>query len=119
MRPTKTVICKRNEEDNNYILSLLDISFSSQKEEKKENYSKLLLTGDLFFNKEIIINESGMSNSKRNKNKNKKDGYTMFGLKNSMDISGQLNNDFIINFEKDFLILNFGILIGIIIINIA
>ena len=38
---TKTVICKRNDEDSNYILSLLDISFSSQKEEKKENYSKL------------------------------------------------------------------------------
>ena len=103
LRPTKTVICKRNEEDSNYILSLLDISFSFQKEERKENYSKLLLTGDLFFNKEIIINESGMSNSKKNKNKNKKDGYTMFGLKDSLDISGQLNNDFIINFKKDFL----------------
>lgn len=37
-----------------------------------------------------------MVNSKRNK----KDGFTVFGLKNSVDISGQLNNDFIINFNK-------------------
>ena len=101
LRPPKTVIYKRNDENNNYILSLIDISFSSKKEEKNENFSKLLLTGDLFFNKEIIINEGGMINSKRNKNK--KDGYTMFGLKNSLDISGQLNNDFIINFKKNFL----------------
>ena len=36
LRPTKTVICKRNDEDSNYILSLLDITFSSQKEEKKK-----------------------------------------------------------------------------------
>jgi hypothetical protein len=101
LRPTKTVVCKRDN-DQNYILSLSDISFISenngQKEKKeKENFSKLLLTGDLFFNKEIIINECGMINSKRNK----KDGYTMFGLNNSLDISGQLNNDFIINFKKD------------------
>ena len=44
LRPTKTVICKRKDEDSNYILSLLDISFSSKKEEKK---------GKLF---EIIVN---------------------------------------------------------------
>ena len=71
--------------------------FYSEKNEQKENFSKLLLTGDLFYGKEIIINDSGMVNSKRNK----KDGYTVFGLKNSVDISGQLNNDFIINFKRD------------------
>ena len=96
IRPTKTVGFKRDY-DKNYIMSLSDISFISENNEKKENFSKLLLTGDLFFNKEIIINECGMVNSKRNK----KDGYTVFGLKNSVDISGKLNNDFIINFKKD------------------
>ena len=93
IRITKTVDCKRDDDKNN-IISISDISFISENNEKKENFSKLLLTGDLFFNKEIIINESGMINSKRNK----KDGYTVFGLKNSVDISGKLNNDFIINF---------------------
>ena len=73
------------------------MSFYSEKNEQKENFSKLLLTGDLFYGKEIIINDNGMVNSKRNK----KDGYTVFGLKNSIDISGQLNNDFIINFKRD------------------
>ena len=38
-----------------------------------------------------------MINSKRNK----KEGYTVFGLKNSVDVSGKLNNDFIINFKRD------------------
>ena len=80
------------------LLSLSDMSFVSENNEhqKSENFSKLLLTGDLFFGREIIITDTGMANSKRNK----KDGITIFGLKNSVDISGQLNNDFIINFNK-------------------
>ena len=80
------------------LLSLSDMSFVSENNEhqKSENFSKLLLTGDLFFGREIIITDTGMVNSKRNK----KDGITVFGFKNSVDISGQLNNDFIINFNK-------------------
>ena len=82
----------------NTIISIADISFFSEKNSKQEDsFSKLLLTGDLFFGKEIIITETGMLNSKRNK----KDGFTFFGLKNTKDISGQLNNDFIINFTKN------------------
>ena len=95
LRTTKTVICNRDNEKKD-VISLSDLSFISEINEK-ENFSKLLLTGDLFFNKEIIINECGMINSKRNK----KDGYTVFGLKNTLDITGKLNNDFIINFKKD------------------
>ena len=95
LRPTKTVGCNKDDEKNN-VISISDISFVSENNQK-ENFSKLLLTGDLFFNKEIIINENGMINSKRNK----KDGYTVFGLKNSIDASGKLNNDFIINFKRD------------------
>ena len=96
LRSTQTVGYKRDEEKND-IISISDMSFYSENNEKKENFSKLLLTGDLFFGKEIVVNDLGMLNSKRNK----KDGYTVFGLKNSVDISGQLNNDFIINFKKD------------------
>ena len=96
IRASRTVDFKRDNEKNN-IITISDISFISENNEKKEHYSKLLLTGDLFYNKEIIINESGMVNSKRNK----KDGYAVFGLNNSVDISGKLNNDFIINFKKD------------------
>ena len=80
----------------NTVLSLSEIPLLSEIEEKKEeNFSKLLLTGDLFFGKELIITDSGMINSK----KNKKDGFTIFGLRNSKDIP-ELNIDFIINFDK-------------------
>ena len=80
----------------NTVLSLSEIPFLSEMEEKKEeNFSKLLLTGDLFFGKELIITDSGMINSK----KNKKDGFTIFGLRNTKDIP-ELNIDFIINFDK-------------------
>ena len=80
----------------NTVLSLSEIPLLSEMEEKKEeNFSKLLLTGDLFFGKELIITDSGMINRK----KKKKDGFTIFGLRNSKDIP-ELNIDFIINFDK-------------------
>ena len=86
-----------NPELKKTILSITELSFNSDKNIKKEdNFSKLLLTGDLFFGKKLIITDTGLINSKRNK----KDGMTFFGLKNSKDVSGKLNNDFIINFNK-------------------
>jgi len=94
-RPTQTEVGKRNDEKNN-IISISEISFTSGINEQKDSFSKLLLTGDLFFNKELIITENGLVNSKRNK----KDGYTVFGLKNSVDIYGNLTSDFIINFQN-------------------
>ena len=94
----KTYILKKCELKNS-IISMSDITFISEKQEnKEENYSKLLLTGDLFFGKEIIITDTGMINGKRNK----KDGFTVFGLKKTKDCSGQFNNDFLINFNKNF-----------------
>jgi len=95
-KPAQTLVIKNN---NNTVISITNISFMSENHEKdKENFSKLLLTGDLFFGKEIIITDTGMIGSKRKK----KDGFTVFGLKNTVDHSGQLNNDFIINFNKSF-----------------
>ena len=77
----KIYILKKYEMKNS-IISMSDITFISEKQEKKEeNYSKLLLTGDLFFGKEIIITDTGMINGKRNK----KDGFTVFGLKKTKD----------------------------------
>ena len=84
-------------EIKNVNISMSDITFISEKQEKKEeNYSKLLLTGDLFYEKEIIITDSGMLNGKRNK----KDGFSVFGLKNTKDRSGQLINDFLLILTK-------------------
>ena len=94
-KPGQTIIIK----NNNTVISISNISFISENQEKKkDSFSKLLLTGDLFYGKEIIITDTGMVGSKRKK----KDGFTVFGLKNSVDHSGHLNNDFIINFNKSF-----------------
>ncbi len=95
-KTNKTNISQKYE-IKNVNISMSDITFISEKQEKKEeNYSKLLLTGDLFYEKEIIITDSGMLNGKRNK----KDGFSVFGLKNTKDRSGQLINDFLLNFNK-------------------
>ena len=94
-KPGQTIIIK----NNNTVISISNISFISENQEKKkENFSKLLLTGDLFYGKEIIITVTGMIGSKRNK----QDGFTVFGIKNTVDHSGHLNNDFIINFNKSY-----------------
>jgi hypothetical protein len=95
-KPSQSLLINNN---NNTVISISNISFISENQEKKkDNFSKLLLTGDLFYGKEIIITVTGMIGSKRNK----KDGFTVFGIKNTVDHSGHLNNDFIINFNKSY-----------------
>ena len=64
-------------------------------EENKIIGPKLLCTGELFFNQEIIINTEGMINSLRQKN----DGQCFFGTKKVLDYRGISYNDFIINFQ--------------------
>ena len=94
-KPSQSILIN----NNNTVISISNISFISENQEKKkDSFSKLLLTGDLFYGKEIIITVTGMIGSKRKK----KDGFTVFGLKNTVDHSGHLNNDFIINFNKSY-----------------
>ena len=64
-------------------------------EENKIIGPKLLCTGELFFNQELIINPEGMINSLRKKN----DGQSFFGTKKVLDYRGISYNDFIINFQ--------------------
>jgi len=71
---------------------------SNIKEEEKGIIGpKILLTGDLFFGKEIIITTNGMINGLREKN----DGLTFFGLKNITDYRGTYYNDFVINYQLE------------------
>ena len=56
---------------------------------------KLLLSGSLFFDKEIIITNKGMLNGLRNK----EDGQVFFGLKSTKDYTGTYYNDFVLNFQ--------------------
>ena len=58
---------------------------------------KLLLTGNLFFNKNLIITQNGLNQGLRNRN----DGQTFFGTSNAKDYTGTQYNDFIINLQTE------------------
>ena len=89
--------------DNNLNISSSFISFSNfpiqmsppiEKDNKGVIGPKLLLSGELFYGKEIIISCDGMINGLRNK----KDSQTFFGLNDSVDYKGTFYNDFVINY---------------------
>ena len=91
---------KNNSNHNKNIFST-QISFSNFEDNKEEISSpptkKILLTGDLFFNKELIITQSGLINGRRKKN----DNQTFFGITEGNDYSGTPYNDYIINLPKE------------------
>jgi len=66
-----------------------------EKEDQGISGPKILLSGELFFGKEIIITTNGMVNGLREKN----DGLAFFGLKNITDYRGTYYNDFVINYQ--------------------
>ena len=70
----------------------------NQQNNEEEMGSKLLLSGELFFYKEIIINTGGLKDSLRKKT----DNIVFFGLKKCMDYKGNCFNDFIINYKSKF-----------------
>ena len=78
------------------ILTLNDLVLINQNQDEKfyETGSKLLLSGELFFWKEIILQTNGIKNSLRKE----KDDHVFFGLKNKSNYAGVMYNDFIINF---------------------
>ena len=58
--------------------------------------SKLLLSGELFFYKEIILTVHGIKESLRKKT----DDIVFFGLKKCLDYKGNSYNDFIVNYKS-------------------
>ena len=88
---------KDNSSNKGTILTLNDLDlFLNQNQEEKncEMGSKLLLSGELFFWKEIILQTNGLKNSLRKD----KDDHVFFGLKNKSNYAGVMYNDLIINF---------------------
>ena len=71
---------------------------NNQKNNDEETGSKLLLSGELFFQKELIINIHGLKNSLRKK----ADNIVFFGLKECMDYKGNSFNDYIINYKSKY-----------------
>ena len=70
------------------ILTLNDLVLINQNQEEKVNEmgSKLLLSGELFFWKEIIIQTNGIKNSLRKE----KDDHVFFGIKNKSNYAGAM-----------------------------
>lgn len=64
----------------------------------EEAGSKLLLSGELFFYKDIIVNIHGLKDSLRKKT----DNIVFFGLKKCLDYKGNCFNDFIINYKSKY-----------------
>ena len=76
------------------ILTLNDLVLNNQNQEICAMGSKLLLSGELFFWKEIIMQTNGIKNSLRKE----KDDHVFFGIKNKMNYAGAMYNDLIINY---------------------
>ena len=87
---------KDSQSNKGTILTLNDLVLINQNQEEKflEIGSKLLLSGELFFWKEIIVQTNGIKNSLRKD----KDDHVFFGLKNKTNYAGVMYNDFIINY---------------------
>jgi len=80
--------------DSALTLNDLELNVKSQ-DEIQENGSKLLMTGELFFYKELIIQTNGLKQSRRKE----KDEHVFFGLKKKKNSSLCFRyNDFIINY---------------------
>ena len=76
------------------VLTLNDLVLNNQNQEICGMGAKLLLSGELFFWKEIIMQTNGIKNSLRKE----KDDHVYFGIKNKMNYAGALYNDLIINY---------------------
>jgi len=89
-------ICKEPIIHKDSVLTLNDLDlYVKVPEEKQENCSKLLLTGELFFDKELIIQTNGLINSMRKM----KDDHVFFGIKCKSNANCCFNyNDIIINY---------------------
>ena len=89
---------KLNENPSN--INLTQISFGNLDYSFGNNLitsNKLLLRGNLFFNKELIITQNGLINSLRKKT----DGQTYFGVSDLKDYTGTFYNDFILNITEE------------------
>ena len=78
------------------VLTLNDLVVNIKaQEEKYENASKLLITGELFFDKEIIVQTNGLKNSMRKQ----KDDHVYFGIKCKLNASSCfVYNDIVVNY---------------------
>ncbi len=90
------VILNENQNNMNFTqISFGNLDFSTAN--NSISSGKLLLTGNLFFNKELIITQNGLVNSLRKRI----DGQTFFGTSNAKDYTGTFYNDFVVNLPEE------------------
>ena len=83
--------------NNSYITNLLNETNTKNENTSEikdiENRKKIILSGELFFGKKIIITPNGLNNNfiKRNERS------TFFGIQNLYDFNGNSYNDYLIN----------------------
>ena len=104
MESKKSLFSKNNVSKNNnnassnkgsvLTLNNLILNNSNLEDKKNELGSKILLSGELLFWKEIIITSNGLKNSLRKKSND----HVFLGVKNITDKSGESYNDLIVNF---------------------
>ena len=87
----------KNSSNKGTVLTLNDLILMNQEADDKNVHEigcKLLLSGELFFWKEIIITTNGIKNSLRKE----KSDHVFFGIKNILNNSNESYNDLIINY---------------------
>ena len=62
-----------------------------------ENRKKLMLSGELFFGKKLVITPNGLKDNYMKRNERS----TYFGIKNLCDFSGNPYNDYLINYKRN------------------
>ena len=62
-----------------------------------ENRKKLMLSGELFFGKKLVITPNGLQNNYMKRNERS----TYFGIKNFCDFRGNPYNDYLINYKRN------------------
>lgn len=84
----------------NFEISFRDSNNSDTKENSfqyETTTNKILLSGELFYFKEVLVDSNGIKNSLRNKN----DTKAFFGISDTKDYNDNCYNDFIINIPDD------------------
>ena len=87
----------KNSSNKGTVLTLNDLILMNQEADDKNVHEigcKLLLSGELFFWKEIIITTNGIKNSLRKE----KSDHVFFGIKNILNNSNESYNDLILNY---------------------
>lgn len=98
INPMNIIDINTNEQQqkNESILSMHNLNlYVNNSSSNAEAGSKLLLSGELFFYKEIILTIHGLKESLRKKT----DDIVFFGLKKCLDYKGNSFNDFIVNYK--------------------